>query len=523
MTTPHSILDSFADPANLGASISSIPDQNTVALIDLGGEVAPREYSYRLLHRLCQAVARGLLARGLAVGDRVGILSANRAEYLLVYLGAMQAGLVPVPINIKFPAATVHTILKDAGAHILFCDRPRASLCPDDIKKIFFGPSFSGTENPQETIFDSFLDSGSFQAIHPELGQPAMFLYTSGSTGVPKGVILTHASHLWVLAMRRRPADSPRIRTLVAAPLYHMNGLATSHAALAQHDSLVLLPGFEAASYIDAVERYRCDSLTAVPTMFSMILKRPEILARADFSHVRFLRMGSAPVSAGLLRSLREIFPKAQISNVYGTTEAGPIVFAPHPEGKPAPHLSLGYAHPQVSLRINGKLEGEATGMLEIKNPALMLGYHNQPENSRRAFTEDGYNRTGDIFHRDEEGFYFYVGRVDDMFSCGAENIYPGEVEKMLEGHPAIQQVAVVPVADEIKGAKPVAFVVLKSGVEATEREIQEYALAHAPAYHHPRRVWFLKELPLASTNKIDKQQLIQTATAAIKAKRNSA
>jgi long-chain acyl-CoA synthetase len=494
---------------NLGAAISLDGDQESAALIDLGGESGPRVYSYRELHRLCHAIARGLGAYGLTAGDRIAIISANRAEYLALYLGAMQAGIIPVPVNTKLPASTVAYILRDADVRLIVCDAERRSLGPAEIPKIVFG----GSLEVKDRDFDTFLDFGDFEPVHPTPHQPAMFLYTSGSTGTPKGVVLSHESHLWVLAMRKRPASSERLRTLIAAPLYHMNALSTAHAALAQHDSVVLLPGFEVASYLDAISRYRCTSLTSVPTMFSMILKRVDLLEGADFSFVRFLRMGSAPVSSSLLNSLRELFPQAVISNVFGTTEAGPIVFGPHPDGVEIPHLSLGYAHPKVSLRIDGLAQGPANGMLEIKAPALMNGYHNQPETTRKAFTADGFYRTGDVFRRDEQGFYFYVGRTDDMFSCGAENIYPSEVEKMLERHPAIQQVAVVPVPDEIKGAKPVAFVVLRPGAKANEREIKEFALANAPAYHHPRRVWFLKELPLASTNKIDTGQLIKIAT----------
>jgi long-chain acyl-CoA synthetase len=332
-----------------------------------------------------------------------------------------------------------------------------------------------------------------------------MFLYTSGSTGKPKGVVLSHESHLWVLAMRRRPASTPRQRVLVAAPLYHMNGLATAHAALAQHDSVVLLPRFTPASYLDAIGRYRCTTITAVPPMMAMMLREHELVRRTDLSSVTAIRMGSAPVSTALLDSLRAVFPHAQINNVFGTTEAGPIMFGPHPEGLGTPSRSVGCAHPQVQLRL-------VDGVLQIKCPALMNGYHKLPEATRNVMTPDGYYITGDVFSRDAQGFYFFLGRADDMFVCGGENIYPSEVEKMLERHPAIQQACVVPVADEIKGHKPAAFVILKPGAAAGEQEIKEYALANAPAYQHPRWVWFLTELPLAGTNKIDTKALMKLA-----------
>jgi acyl-CoA synthetase (AMP-forming)/AMP-acid ligase II len=141
-----------------------------------------------------------------------------------------------------------------------------------------------------------------------------------------------------------------------------------------------------------------------------------------------------------------------------------------------------------------------------------MSGYHRLPDLTRAVMTDDGYYVTGDILRRDADGFHYFVGRADDMFVSGGENIFPSEVERMLERHPAIEQAAVVPVPDEIKGTKPMAFVVLKPGSGATEVEIKAYALENAPAYQHPRRVWFLPELPLAGTNKIDRKALEASA-----------
>jgi long-chain acyl-CoA synthetase len=220
--------------------------------------------------------------------------------------------------------------------------------------------------------------------------------------------------------------------------------------------------------------------------------------------------MGSAPVTQGLIDQVRSLFPKAQITNGYGTTEAGPLVFGPHPLGLPQPELSTGYPHPQVALRLvrDGR-EVEDEGVLEMKCGALMTRYHKLPEATARAMTPDGYYRTGDVFRRDADGFFFFVGRVDDMFVCGGENIYPGEVEKMLERHPGIHQAAVLPVPDELKGQKPVAFVVRAAAHAALdEQAVKDFALANAPAYQHPRRVFFIDEMPLAGTNKIDKRRL---------------
>jgi acyl-CoA synthetase (AMP-forming)/AMP-acid ligase II len=228
-------------------------------------------------------------------------------------------------------------------------------------------------------------------------------------------------------------------------------------------------------------------------------------MAQTDFSSVESVRMGSAPVSLSLMHALKRALPHAAVTNAYGTTEAGPVVFAPHPKGLPQPEQSVGYPHPQVQLRLIDEAgKPAAQGVLEMKCPAVMLGYHNRPD-VRSPITADGFYVTGDVFRRDAEGFHYFVGRTDDMFVSGGENIFPADVERMLERHPAVSHAAVVPIDDEIKGQKPVAFVILRQGVEASEDEIKRFALANAPAYQHPRSVWFVEELPLASTNKVDR------------------
>lgn len=491
---------------NLGDLVRRDRDPSKVAVIDLGGEESPREFTYARLDALANGVARALVARGFCRGERVAILSANRAEYLAAYYGIMRAGLVAVPVNFKFPRATIEFIVRDSGARLIFCDPARRKDCPD-LPVVRFG---AGSDSDAEESFDRFIDPGPFTAVTPKPDEPAMFLYTSGSTGTPKGVVLSHQGHIWVVETRLGGQDLARHRYLIAAPLYHMNALALAKLACAAHATIVLLPQFSARAYIEAIERYRCTWLTAVPPMLAMMLREREMLARTDLSSVEFVRMGSAPVSASLMQALRRLLPHAVITNAYGTTEAGPVVFGPHPRGLPQPEMSVGYPHPQVELRlVDGANRNAEKGVLEMKCPALMLGYHNRPE---RPFTEDGFYVTGDVFRRDENGFHYFVGRTDDMFVSGGENIYPADVERMLERHPAVAQAVVVPIDDEIKGQKPVAFIILKPGKEVTAEEIKRFALANAPAYQHPRAVWFVDELPLASTNKVDRAALRRLA-----------
>jgi acyl-CoA synthetase (AMP-forming)/AMP-acid ligase II len=411
----------------------------------------------------------------------------------------MRAGFVAVPVSFKFPRGTIRFIVEDSGARLVFVDPARRADCPP-LPIVEFG-------GRGEDSFERFVDEGPFTPMTPHNREPALFLYTSGSTGLPKGVVLSHQSHLWVVETRLEGQELARHRFLIAAPLYHMNALALSQLSIAAGATIVLLPQFTAAAYIEAIENYRCTWLTAVPPMIAMMLRDPR-LERADLSSVEFLRMGSAPVSESLMRAIRHTLPQAAVTNAYGTTEAGPVVFGPHPIGLPTPELSVGAAHPKVQLRL---AEGAAEGELHMKCPALMSGYHNRPDLGS-PIGADGFYATGDIFRRDAQGFYFFIGRIDDMFVSGGENIYPGDVERMLETHPAIAQACVVPIDDEIKGTKPVAFVIVQGGHALTEEEVKAHALAHAPAFQHPRLVWFVEKFPLTSTNKIDRRALITLA-----------
>src|SRR6516164_5380896 len=490
---------------NLGQLISRDRDLSKIAIIDLGTQDQAREISYAALDAMANSVARALAQRGIERGDRVAIVSANCVEYLAACFGIMRAGLVAVPVNYRFPPKIIDFVLRDANAKFVFCDQERRAHCSAGISTFCFDEA-AGTE------FDQFINPGTFTGIVPLPNEPAMFLYTSGSTGVPKGVVLSHQSHIWVVETRLADRDLSRQRYLIAAPLYHMNALALAQLAIAGYSTIVLLPSFIARRYIKAIGRYRCTWLTAVPPMIAMMLREVELLAATDLSIVEFVRMGSAPVSQNLMSSLRRALPQAAITNAYGTTEGGPIAFGPHPDGLPIPDMSAGFPHPKVQVRLAAGDERNAEqGVLEMKCPAVMLGYHNRPD-LPTPITSDGFYVTGDIFRRDENGFHYFVGRSDEMFNCGGENIYPGDVERMLERHADVSQAAVVPIDDEVKGQKPVAFIIPKAGRHPSEDDIKQFALTNGPAYQHPRFVWIIHKLPLASTNKIDRSALRRLA-----------
>jgi len=482
------------DAANLG-DLTRAAEPSKPALIDCRDWHDPVTLSYGALEQSACAVARGLLARGLKRGERVAIVSANRGEFVAAYLGSMRAGLVAVPLSHKLPSPTLELVLEDCAPRLVLYDADRRGLLP---------PGIGGVELGSEK-WRALQDPGPFVPVVPAPHEAAMVLYTSGSSGRPKGVVLTHEGHLWAVRMRLRGGPYDHHRLLIAAPLFHMNGLGTLKFALAAGATVVLLPQFETRRYIEAIERFGCTWLTAVPPMLAMMFREGAFLDSTDVSSVTAIRMGSAPVSERLRAQIKQAFPNARVLNVYGTTEAGPVVFGPDPQGRPKPDAALGWPQPGVELKL---VEGE----LWQRTPAVMLGYLKDPERTAAVLTPDGWYKSGDVFRRDENGCYWFVGRTDDMFVSGGENIFPSEVELVLARHPDVAQACVVPVPDEIKGTKPVAFVVPRAGSHPDEEAIKRFVLANAPAYQHPRRVFFVPELPLAGTNKVDRKALEQRA-----------
>jgi long-chain acyl-CoA synthetase len=248
--------------------------------------------------------------------------------------------------------------------------------------------------------------------------------------------------------------------------------------------------------------------LSGIPTMFALMARQQDLLATLDLSSVKAVTIGSAPLTEALVERVQRMFPNAAISNGYGTTEAGPSIFEEHPAGVPRPPLSLGYPLPEVEVRLVGGTEDE--GVLHVRSPAMFTEYLNLPKVTGEKL-HDGWYDTGDIMRRDAAGFYYFIGRADDMFVCGGENVFPGEIEKMLERHPAVLQAAVVPVPDEIKGQIPIAFVVLRDRSLPLE-ELKRFSLEQGPAFSHPRAFVVVDELPVASTHKPDKRPLMARA-----------
>lgn len=474
---------------NIGCTIDDSLDLNKIAIIDLS-ENNPRIFRYNELNQTADAIARGLSNRNIKINDKIAILSNNSFEYLASLYGILRLGAIPVLINNKLSINQIREILVESESKLLLTD---------DIE------TYGLTSINLKSNFQSLLDHGEFLAFEPSEDSIAFLLYTSGSFGDPKGAIITHRGHAWILSkyLKIDKYWGSRRISLISAPIYHANGLTTIEFSMAIHSTVVLLPKFDPKDAILAIDQFKVNTFFCVPTMLSMMFQEKDLLERSQLSSVKNIRSASASISEKLLGNIKKYFPDCIFTNSYGITEVGPGLFGPHPNGLQRPAKSVGYPADGIEYRI-------VDGILQIKSPSMMTSYYKK--NKTESLTEDGFFITGDIFEIDKDGFYYFIGRNDDMFKCGGNKIFPAEVEKILEKHPAVNTAYVIALPDEIKGHKPYAFVVLEKEKSVSEEELKKFFLENGPAYQHPRSIWFLDHLPLSGTNKIKKKELIELA-----------
>jgi long-chain acyl-CoA synthetase len=493
------------EPLNLGDLAAHMaPQSGFAALIE--AEAPHREVRHAELDDAANRLSCFLRETLTRLPAAIALIGENSIAYVTAYLAILRAGGVVVPINYRLPEKTVRFMLEDANVAFTLADRSHIHLVPDGMKRIEL------SDDALEQVSRPYARHLRF--VHaPRPGDVAEILYTSGSTGRPKGVPLTHAGQLWALGHYvTQPWPAAQCEsTVIAAPLYHMNGLFTLAMALLNGMRVVLMRRFEARRYLELIADHRCTVLVGIPSMFALMAREEDLLGQLDLGSVTRVIIGSAPLTDALIARVRRIFPDAAVRNSYGTTEAGPAIFGDvHPRGVRAPELSLGVPFDEVEWRlVDGPSPQE--GVLHVRTPALFVEYLNMPDVTRQKM-RDGWYDTGDIFRRDAEGFFHFVGRADDMFVCGGENVYPGEVEKLIERHPRVVQAAVVAVPDEIKGHIPIAFVVVEPGSAVGADEIKRFTLQEGPAYSHPRAVVIRDHLPFSGTHKIDRLKLQQEA-----------
>ncbi|MDE2571357.1 MAG: AMP-binding protein, partial [bacterium] len=340
--------------------------------------------------------------------------------------------------------------------------------------------------------------------------------YTSGSTGRPKGCVLNHDGQIW---NTRVHVDflgyTGEDRSIAAAPLSHKNAMTGAvKPMLYAGGSVVILPRFDPEAYIAAIDRYKITYTTGVPAMYNMILARPELFEHYDVSSVRIATVGSSSVPPELLRLMHRYFTRAHVAEIYGSTEGGPVTLIQPLDDTPG---MLPVAETEIAIVRDdgGECEDDEIGELIVRNRGVLRAYYKNEGVSAERIRDRWYH-TRDLTKRTRSGRYFIMGRTDDMIITAAENVYPIEVEDLLRRHPAVADAVVVPVPHAVKGQVPVAFVVLHRGVETSEEAIKAFALEHGPAFAHPRRVFFMQEIPLSGPGKVDRKRLCELAGAAV-------
>lgn len=490
------------------------PDR--IAIIDLSGS-SPREVRYRELEERLDRVASLLTDGGIRPGDRLALSVTNRFEFVEIFFGAMRAGIVPVPLNTKLGAETLDYIMRDAECTAAIVEESANPHVAGLVDAMGCRLRISFTDRPGWQRYEEALAATQphFELIRLADDHPSFQPYTSGSTGRPKGVVLTHAGQCWwIRCLQKYWPGRPEDRALAAVPLYHKNAMAGAiKPLLSWGGSVVLLPNFEPRRFLQTLSSYRCTHAGAVPAVFTLLLQERDLIETLDFSALKGLKIGSAPTPKELLDAVEAAFGVAA-SESYGLTEGGPVMIGTPTDGRPVPHGSCGVVWPEGEVRLvdaDGR-DSASYGELCVRNPGVTPGYWKLPDVNEQRL-KDGWLSTGDVFSRDEQGFFYFRGRTDDMFNSGGENVYPLEIENMILRNPAVAEASVVPVPHRIKGEVPVAMVVKAKGRDITEDELKHFTLSAGPAYAHPRHIVFVEQLPLNGPGKIDRkvvQRLMQ-------------
>ena len=465
-----------------------------VAIDCRGGET-----TYAVLDARSDRLAAGLLEAGLSPGDRVATLTAASAEHVVVFFACAKAGLILMPLNTRLAAPELRHQLEDAEPAVLLCSDEYAELASSLHER---------TAGLEELVADS-----NHLASQPGDEDGLLLVYTSGTTGKPKGALLTHANCFWTnLSFDRVAGLGAEDTVLQVLPQFHVGGWNVQPLlAWWKGATVVLEPVFDPARALELIGEKRVTTMMGVPATYLFMAQEPGF-AEAELWTLRRAVVGGAPMPESLLETWHE--RGVEIVQGYGLTEAAPNVLCLPPEdaarkrgfaGKPYPHVDVALRDTETGRVLEGAAEGE----LLVRGPNVFAGYWRNAEATEAAFA-DGWLLTGDVAARDEEGYYRLVGRTKDMVISGGENVYPAEVENVLQEHPAVREAAVVGVPDERWGEVCLAFVVLVA--EASEDELLEHCRGRLARYKVPKGVRFLESLPRNALDKVVKSELLEPA-----------
>lgn len=472
-----------------------------------------RTQSFGALHDASSRTANALRARGVGPGDRVAVLSKNRPEmYELIY-ACNKIGAVMAALNWRLSAREIALILTDCEASLLIVDDTGAELLPSNpsVPVVRFGPEFDAMRADADRQDPSYEGS-------PE--ETALILYTSGTTGLPKGVMLPNRGMSYTRDLAKSWGMTEQSVNLVAMPLFHIGGCGYGSSTMLAGGHTVLMEAVDVPEMLRLILRYRVTHTFLVPAVVQSLLNADGV-RDADLSSLELLMYGAAPMGDVLLKRAMDAFG-CDFMHAYGMTESSGTVVTLEPEshdpGGPRSGLlkSCGRALPWVELRVVDPASGKDTpvgevGEIWLRTPMVMTGYWHNDAATRDAITPDGWYRTGDAAYLDDEGHVFLFDRFKDMIISGGENIYPAEIENVLNGHPAVTEVGVIGIPHEKWGETPLAVIVQKPGQSARAEDLIAYTRANLATYKCPSCIVFADSLPRNASGKLLKHEMRKT------------
>ncbi|MEM5470354.1 AMP-binding protein [Hoeflea sp. AS60] len=489
------MFNTIADMAAKRAEISP----EAIAFIDAGSRC---EWRFREINDAANAVAAGLGQAGLRSGDRLAILCLNRVEFFITLFACQKTGIILCPLNWRQPAPELVETLDPVGAKAIIHDVEQAELARDVAKA--FGMRLFGIE----TNISTWIEMGAHApAVSCSADQPWYLLFTSGTTGRPKAVIQT-AQMAWANAVNisqatRMTADDRSVNFL---PLFHTAGinLYTLPLFLLGGCSTVLRK-FEPGQIFDLLKQGKVTQFFGVPAIYQAFSLLQDV-GEIEWSLVR-CGCGGAPLPEPLIRLFAG--HGAKVLNGMGMTETGPTVFLMDPENAEKKIGSVGRAQMLTEMRLEGVAVGEpGAGEIQLKGPNITPGYYLNEKATRDAFTDDGWLRTGDVGRRDEDGYIFIIDRIKDMYISGGENVYPAEVERVLNEHADVLEAAVISMPDAKWGEVGAAFIIPRPGATLDPAELRRWSRERMAAYKVPVKVTLVDDFPRTAAGKVRKPEL---------------
>jgi len=531
----------------LDETASKYPNNDALVYVDRN-----LRYTYKEFKEKCDQLAKGLLKLGIKKGEHVAVWAYNVPEWILLQFALAKIGAVLVTVNTYYKAHELEYVLRQSDSTTLFLVKGFKDVdyvetiykvvpelkesSPGELKSkklpllrrvIFIGKEkYPGMLNFSEVMeLGKGVSDEELKEREKELDchDVVNMQYTSGTTGFPKGVMLTHYNIInnayWVgNYMRLTEKD----KLCIPVPFFHCFGCVLSTLNCVTHGAtMVPIEIFDAEKVLQAIHKERCTAVNGVPTMFVRELNHPDF-DKYDMSSLRTGIMAGAPCPVELMKRVIEDMHAREITICYGLTEASPVITQTRRDdpiekrvetvGKPLPHVEVKIVDPETGKELPPNTPGE----LIAKGYNIMKGYYKMPEATAKAI-RDGWLYTKDLAKMDEEGYIYILGRVDDMIIRGGENVYPREIEEFLYRHPKIKEVQVVGVPHKEYGEEVAAFIQLKEGEQATEEEIKEYCKKNIARYKVPKYIFFTDEWPLTASGKIQKFKLREIAKEELK------